>query len=96
MGRLESFKQIRVTRRRYILSAFIFIMLMIPGICISDYSVNSILMNEKRIEIVGIKNVNNTYLELNLLKKKYYINIKYLQRDYEKVKNRIFEMINYK
>lgn len=89
MGRLERFKEIRVTRRRYILSILIFLMLMIPGICISDYSINSILRNEKRIEVVGVRNINNSYIELDLLKRKYYINIKYLFRDYENVRKRI-------
>lgn len=94
MSRLERFKEIRAVRRRYLFSILIFFMLLIPGICISDYSVNSILKDEKRIEVVGLKNINNQYLEVNLFKIKYHINIKYLFRDYEKVKKSILGVFN--
>lgn len=91
MSRLEKYREIRITRKRYLLSVIIFLMLIIPGLCIVDYSVNSIMKGENRIDVLAIKNIKSQYIEITLMNRKHYINTVYLRRDYERFKKIILK-----
>ena len=82
MGRAERFKSIRIYRRKFISSFFLFFLLMIAGICIADYSINFLIKNSKEVEIISLKN-SGTYLEISLMNRKFLLDMTYINRDYQ-------------
>lgn len=92
MNRLEKFREIRRFRRKYISSFFLFFVLLVAGICIVDYSGNYLMQDERRITIASVKN-NRTNLEINLLNYKFYLNITYINRDIERIREAINRVI---
>lgn len=88
MNRVERFRQLRKSRRKYILVVILFIMLVISGICIVDYSINSLMYDNNQIEVLSFRNSDNCF-EISILKNKFYVNTTYMKRDYEKLKGLI-------
>lgn len=93
MGRVEQFRSARKMRWRYLGSFVLFFTLLIAGICTVDYSVNSIARNVNRVELISFRNIENSYYEVNLANKKFYINTTYIKRDYQRLKDKIFGML---
>ncbi|MCX7921938.1 MAG: hypothetical protein N3B21_08005 [Clostridia bacterium] len=89
MSRVEKFRQARLVRIKCILLFMLFFLIAVAGLCVSDYSINSVMKNEKAVKLITFRNISNAYLEVNFLSKKTYINIKYIIRDYQKIKNKI-------
>lgn len=96
MGRVEQFRTARKTRWRYIGSFVLFFTLLTVGICTADYSVNSIAKNEKRVELITFKGLDKSFYEINLANKKFYVNTEYIQRDYQRFKNRVLGLLGRK
>lgn len=94
MGRLERFREARIQRKRYILSAVLIAVLFLSGVCIADYSVNSLLKNEKRIDILTMQKINNYYFEINFLNQKLFINTTYIKRDFENFKGLVKQLFH--
>lgn len=86
MSRVDRFRQYRYIRRKIAASFILFVLLMITGIFVADYSVNSILRNEKKINIVSIKAVKGNFIEISLMNQRIYINTRYINRDLKRIK----------
>jgi hypothetical protein len=93
MTRLEKFRDDRRSRKRYKLFIFILFFILTSGICVADYSVNTLISNDRSIKIVSIQNINNSFLKISLLNHKIYVNIIYLNRDYNRIKSTINKFI---
>jgi hypothetical protein len=67
MNRVEKFKEARKFRIKCI-SIFVFSFLMaITGVCISDYSVNALMKNQKTIQLVEVKSIDKTKVHVSIL-----------------------------
>lgn len=94
MKRVERFKEIRIKQRRIVISLFLFFFMIISGICISDYSVNSLMKNENRIGLVTLEKKDASLYLLNILNIEIYINTRYVEEDFKKVKSVVAAMLN--
>ncbi|MCX7710429.1 MAG: hypothetical protein N2484_11345 [Clostridia bacterium] len=86
MGRVERFRQNRQTRRRITAAVTVFLVIMITGIAVADYSISCIMMNQDHIEIISAKEINGSFIQISFMNQKYYINTKYIKRDYNRLK----------
>jgi hypothetical protein len=91
MSRVEKYKQQRNLRHKYMLSILLFFSLLTAGICTADYSINSLLGDESRVNVIELKN-NGTYLEFAVMNQKLYINTKYINRDLDKLKQGVSKL----
>jgi hypothetical protein len=82
MSRLEAFRQKRLIRRRYILAVLLFLSLSTSGVCLADYSFNSIAKDEKRIKLISIDRQEGFNYLVNVLNLKTSINISRIENDY--------------
>jgi hypothetical protein len=85
MGRVEEFRQARQFRKKLLLALFLFLVMMIVGLCVSDYSINTLLKNSKRVELVKIENKGSTVYELSFLKRKLLIDTVYMRKDWKRL-----------
>jgi cell division septal protein FtsQ len=93
-SRVERFKEHRKIKRKYLLAALILLLLLVMGILVSDYSVNYLLKDDKHVNIVGIKSVDEYQYEISFLDYRLYITTKYISRDYEKLRNLVSSFFN--
>jgi ABC-type antimicrobial peptide transport system permease subunit len=89
MSRVEKFKQIRQLRKKYVLSFLLFFLLITGGLCITDYFVNNLMQDKKCIEIISFKNIKDSQIEISFMNQKVYINMTYVKRDYQRLKNAV-------
>ncbi|MCX7842677.1 MAG: hypothetical protein N2489_06345 [Clostridia bacterium] len=87
MGRLEKFKQERRNRRIVGLSLLLFFILVISGILVADYSVNTLMRNEKHINIVSFERVGESLIHIKFMDAGIYINTTYIRRDYQRLRD---------
>lgn len=87
MSRVEEYRQKRHLKRKYAAAFILFLFIITAGICMSDYSFNSIMNNEKHLELIRFTKESGSYLEINLMNKKLFVNIKYISQDFQKIKN---------
>lgn len=86
LGRLERYKEIRQNRRKIKSSIFLFFLVLVSGTCTADYAVNSLMKNEKRIEIIRFEN-RHRYYEISLLNKRLYIDTESMKNDFMELWN---------
>ncbi len=94
MNRVDKFKRARSIRKRYMLSVALFFLVMVTGVIITDYSLNSLLKDEKGLNIIQVKSVDNI-LEVWFMNNRFYINTKYIARDYRNFKNYISDFFHF-
>ena len=82
MNRVEKFRQNRQLKLKIWIAFIFFLVIILTGIAVADYSVNSIMRNERRIEIFSIKEVSGTLIQISIMNQKLDINTKYIKRDY--------------
>jgi hypothetical protein len=85
MGRLEKFRQARNIRHKYFLSAVIFLFLLVAGMVIADYSVNSLIEGDMGVSVFAVEN-SGKYIEITFMNQKLYVNTQYINRDLGKLK----------
>lgn len=95
MNRLEKYKQIRNLKQKYLLSIFLFVMLLVSGMCIADYSTNKLMGEGNGINLFTMKN-NNSYMEIIFLNQRLYINTQYINRDIGRLKNEASKLLGRK
>jgi hypothetical protein len=91
MSRVERFKEIRDRRRKYILSVSFVLIIMILGICTVDYSVNTILLDEKRLSLVTYQTLGEDELQISILNNKIPVNTTFIKRDFQRLKNILWQ-----
>lgn len=91
MNRLEKFRQIRQVKRKFLSIVFLCVFLLISGICIVDYSVNSLIRNNKNVGLIELKS-SKSYIEVCLLNNKLYINTSYINRDIKRIRKLVSDV----
>lgn len=86
MNRLEKFREARRYRRKIFSSFFLFFLLLFTGICIVDYTVNSLINGESRINIVSVES-KESRVEITLMNKKLRLDTKYIKKDMKKIRD---------
>jgi cell division septal protein FtsQ len=95
MNRVEKLKQIKTHRRRAVLLTVFLFSLILTGIAITDYSFNSLMKNQRRIEVISFRNTDNSCLEISVMNEKITINTKYIEKDLNNIKDRILRLLNF-
>lgn len=93
MSRVEQFRTVRQTRLKYSISFLLFFILLITGICVVDYAVNSITRNVNKIDIISVKSIDESYYELSFANEEFYLDTKYIKRDFTRLKNSIMRIL---
>lgn len=73
MGRVEKFKELREFQRKRLLIGFLALGLLISGISMADYALNSLIRNQKHVSFFSIQDANNNCTEISLLNEKIYV-----------------------
>ena len=68
--------------------------LLTSGMLIADYSVNVLLKNENKIGFIEINNLGNYSYEVNLVGNIFYVDARYLTRDFNELKSILTKHIN--
>jgi len=89
MSRLERFREARKYRRKIFSSIFLFFLVLITGICIVDYTTNSLLKNENCISIFYIQS-GDSYVEITFMNNKFRLDTTYIERDRQKIREFLF------
>jgi hypothetical protein len=74
MNRVEEFKILRMHKRKCALILLLFILITFTGILVTDYCLNGIVKNEKKVEVLQVENKNDNIIKLDILNKE--INLK--------------------
>ncbi len=93
MNRLDKFRQERYFKRKCRMMVLLFLLLVVAGIGISDYSVNSLMNGRKAIEVVSFERKDSSYLALNFAGYRFYINTGHINRDINKFKNQAAKIL---
>lgn len=91
MSRVERFKQARHIKIKYFIALFLFVTFVITGICAADYSINSLMQNEKRIGIVTMNSITENRIKVNIMNIEFFINTTYLNRDIKRINSYIMK-----
>ncbi len=60
MGRLEKYRNLRRHKKRIIAAVIFNLIILVAGICAVDYSVNSLMLENKRINIISFNNTGSS------------------------------------
>lgn len=89
MNRVEEFKILRNHKRKCIFILLFFLVITITGILVSDFCINSIIKNEKKVEILKLENGKDTTIKLNVLNKVFDLQYGGVVNDFDKLKNKL-------
>lgn len=95
MNRVEKLKQIKIRRRRAVVVTVLLFSLIITGIGITDYSFNSLMKNQRRIEVISFKNLKDSSLEISVMNESITLNTKFIEKDLKSIKDRILRLFNF-
>lgn len=93
MGRVEKFKEVRMTKVKFVASILLFVVILSVGIMAVDYSLNSIVTNNSTINVLKIVKVAENKLEIDFANKKYSLNTTYINRDLNRLKLRFSQLL---
>jgi hypothetical protein len=86
LSRLERYREIRRTRRKFVSLILLFFFLLVSGTCITDYSINNLMRDKKSIGFLAVERFD-TCIEISFMNQKIYLNTVYLERDMKKLKS---------
>lgn len=92
MSRAARFKSMRRHRRNYVSSFFLSVIILILGVGVVDYSVNSLMYNKKEINIISLDRLNDQY-QINFLGYKLSIDTSYIRQDYKNIVDAIKNLL---
>ena len=86
MNRVEKFKELRMRRRRSFLCIVLFVFIILAGFATVDYSLNSIMNNEKRIRMISFKRVNDSCISIGIMNMNMKIDLGIVNKSCDKIK----------
>lgn len=92
MGRTDNFKEARFARFKIFAAVMTFMSLLVVGIFTVDYSVNSIVSDTPKLEIIKVAEASSNMYTIDFANRKYSLNTYYLSRDIKKIKKRLSEI----
>jgi hypothetical protein len=91
MSRVEDFKHARVHRRKCVLILLFFLVITFTGIFVSDYCINSIVKDEKKVEVLQLESDQDRTIKFNIMNKEIKLNCSKVVNDFEYLKRKIWE-----
>lgn len=86
MSRVEEFKRTRHTRIKVTMTFLLFFIIIVLGITVSDYSINSLMNDEKSVSVISTKWISDTCFQISFMDWNLPINMKYVLNDYGRFK----------
>jgi len=86
MNRVEKFKELRMRRRRSFLCIVLFVFIILAGFTTVDYSLNSIMNNEKRISVISFKRINDSCISIGIMNMNMKIDLGIVNKSCDKIK----------
>jgi hypothetical protein len=92
MGRVDSFREVRLVKLKIFLAMLLFIVLLVSGIIAADFSINSVVSDTPKVEIIKVAEVSCNLYTIDFANREYKLNTYYLCRDIERLKKRLSEI----
>jgi hypothetical protein len=89
MNRVEEFKILRNHKRKCIFILLFFLTITITGILVSDFCINSIIKNEKKVDILKMESGIDTTIRLNVLNKEFDLQYGGVVNDFNEIKSKL-------
>jgi hypothetical protein len=89
MNRVEEFKILRKHKRKCIFILIFFLTIIITGILVSDFSINGIIKNENKVELLKFENGKDTTIKLNVLNKVFDLHYGGVVNDFDEIKSKV-------
>jgi hypothetical protein len=89
MNRVEEFKILRNHKRKCIFILLFFLIIIITGILVSDFCINSIIENEKKIDILKMESGKDTIIRFNVLNKVFDLHYGGVVNDFDEIKSKV-------
>ncbi|KNY28098.1 hypothetical protein [Pseudobacteroides cellulosolvens] len=86
MNRVEKFKELRMRRRRLVLCIVLFVFIILAGFATVDYSLNSIMNNDKRIKMISFTRTNRSCINIGIMNINMNIDLRIINKSCEKLK----------
>ncbi len=86
MNRVEKFKELRMRRRRSFLCIVLFVFIILAGFATVDYSLNSIMNNDKRIRMISFTRINNSCINIGIMNINMNIDLGIINKSCDKLK----------
>lgn len=90
MNRVEEYKLLRVYKRKCVMVLLLFLIITFTGVLVSDYCINSIVKNENKIEVLELKNEDNTTIKLNVLNNVIILHFSGVLKDFDSLKRKLY------
>ena len=91
MNRVEEFKLIRGYKKKCVSIILFFLVLTVAGVLVSDYCINSIVKNEKKVEILQWESGKDTTIKLSVLNSEIVVQYGGVLKDFQYLKGKVFE-----
>ncbi|MCX8130998.1 MAG: hypothetical protein N3I35_12980 [Clostridia bacterium] len=92
MNRVERFKVERKFRLKCTLLIVLFLILILTGICVSDYSINTLMKNEKKISLITVKQEGSFNMSVSIMNIAIHLDTSYFSKDLKKIKEKLKEI----
>jgi hypothetical protein len=89
MNRVEEFKILRNHKRKCIFILLFFLIIIITGILVSDFCINSIIKNEKKVDILKMESGKDTIIRFNVLNKVFDLHYGGVVNDFDEIKSKV-------
>lgn len=88
MNRVERFRQRRILIKGYITAAVLSVFFLTAGILAVDRATNLLVSGNQGAALAGVYN-NSSSLEIVVMNQKIYLNTRYINRDIERLKEKL-------
>lgn len=86
------FRQQRIYKVKIAIVLILFLSILFTGLIVVDFNKSYILYGKPCIELFQIEMIDNDICQLKILNSKFDLNLKYLKKDLNKIKNYIEEL----
>ncbi len=87
MARKVRFRNERIFNIKIIVVMLLFMLIVTGGLLAVDINKSYVLYGQTKLEMIKIEEVNQDIYQVSLLNDKFNLNLKYLRRDINKLKN---------
>lgn len=86
-NRTEKYRQVRLLKRKCRLVFLLSLILLVLGVCAADYSVNTLVKNDKRISFISFSRQGN-YYRASFLNMSFYIDTRKVVSDFTVIRDK--------
>lgn len=92
MGRVDSFREVRLVKLKIFLAMLLFTVLLVSGIIAADFSINCVVSDTPKVEIIKVAEASSNLYTIDFANREYKLNTYYLSRDIQRLKKRLSEI----